>query len=419
MEKFVVKKSPPLQGYVKADGSKNAALPILAASLLVPDECIINDVPGLRDVDVLQKLLKSLGAKVEWLRDENTVVLNAENLIRNEAEYDLVGQLRASFLIMGPLLARVGEVKIPLPGGCAIGSRPVDLHLKGFAAMGAEISKEHGYVWARADKLHGAHIYLDFPSVGATENIMMAATLCEGVSVIENCAIEPEIVDLANFLNSCGGLIRGAGTDTIKVTGVSELSGCEHCVIPDRIEAGTFMVAAAMTNGDVLIQNIVPDHLKPITAKLRETGAEVTEGIAEIRVRGCKSIRNVDIKTMPHPGFPTDLQAPFMSLLTLAKGVSVVTETVFENRFMHVGEFKRMGADIKIDSRSAVIEGVDVLMGAQVKATDLRAGAALILTALAAEGETEITDIYHIERGYCGIAEKLAGLGARIMRTST
>lgn len=414
--KLLIKSSPPLKGEVKIGGSKNSVLPIMAATLLTEDKCVIRDVPELSDVNISEKLLRQFGASTDWNIKDHYITVKAEKITKNEADYDLVGQMRASFLIMGPLLARCGEVKLPLPGGCAIGARPVDLHLKGFSAMGAEIIQEHGYILAKAKKLTGAYIYLDFPSVGATENIIMAATLADGTTTIENCANEPEIVDLANFLNSCGAQIRGAGTDTIRINGVKNLSGCDHTVIPDRIEAGTFMIAAAITKGNILIDNIVSDHLKPIIAKLKETGVQIDESPTQIHVTGQSRPKAVNIKTLPYPGFPTDLQAPFMSLLSSSEGLGIVTETVFENRFLHVGEFKRMGADIKIDSRSAVVEGVSNLTGAQVKATDLRAGAALILSALVADGETEISDIHHIDRGYHRIEDKFLMLGARMRR---
>jgi UDP-N-acetylglucosamine 1-carboxyvinyltransferase len=325
--------------------------------------------------------------------------------------------MRASVLVMGPLLARMGVAKISLPGGCAIGSRPVDLHLKGFAAMGAEITQGHGYIEARVNgQLRGSKIYLDFPSVGATENIMMAAVLAEGQTIIENAAIEPEIVDLATYLTTMGADIKGAGTDTIKINGVDSLAGATHAVIPDRIEAGTFMVAAAITGGDVRIENVVADHLKPITAKLREAGVEVSEELSSLHIKSNGDIKPIDIKTHPYPGFPTDMQSQMTSLMTRAEGTSMVIETIFENRFMHLAELKRMGANVKIEGRSAIIEGRTQLTGAKVKATDLRAGAALILAGLTAEGVTEITDIEHIERGYVNIHDKLKELGANIER---
>jgi UDP-N-acetylglucosamine 1-carboxyvinyltransferase len=365
----------------------------------------------------MEKLLESIGVKIKTDEDSGVIELYAQDSLNWEASYDLVGKMRASFLIMGPLLARLGRVHVPLPGGCAIGTRPVDLHLKGFVALGAKIEQEHGYVRATAKRLHGARIYLDFPSVGATENIMMAAVLADGVTVLENCAVEPEIVDLANFLNSAGAEIRGAGTDTIRISGVKSLRETDHTVIPDRIEAGTFMVAAGVTGGDITVTNVVADHLKPLIAKLKEVNLVVSETENGLRVNGDNvHLKAADAKTLPYPGFPTDMQAQFMSLLTLAEGTSIVTETVFENRFMHVGELKRMGAEIKIESRSAVIEGVKNLTGAQVKATDLRAGAALALAALRAKGDTEIGDIYHIERGYCDLDKKLRSLGAKIVR---
>jgi UDP-N-acetylglucosamine 1-carboxyvinyltransferase len=366
----------------------------------------------------MQEILKTFGIKTEWDKTAGSFSVSADKAVNTEAPYELVQKIRASFLIMGPILARFGTAKIPLPGGCAIGSRPVELHLKGFAALGANITQEHGFVMAEAKRLKGCKIYLDFPSVGATENIMMAAVLADGQTVIENCAVEPEIVDLANFLNTIGANVKGAGTDTIRINGVQTLKGGEHTVIPDRIEAGTFMIAAAMTKGDVTLENVVLDHLKPIIAKLQETNAQVTATANGLRVNASQKheSKGVDVKTMPYPGFPTDLQAQFMSLLSLSKGASVVTETVFENRFMHVGELKRMGADIKIESRSAIVEGVGKLTGSQVKATDLRAGAALVLSALCAEGVTEISDIYHIDRGYHCFDEKLRSVGGKINR---
>ena len=415
MEKIVVEKSGPLKGTVRVSGAKNSVLPILAATLLATGKSVLEDVPALRDVDVICEVLSSLGADVKRNSREKIEILS--NKIDNfEAPYELMRKMRASFLVMGPLLARMGKARISMPGGCAIGTRPIDLHLKGFRALGAEITMGHGYVEARAEKLVGNKIYLDFPSVGATENIMMAAALAEGETIIENVAEEPEITDLANFLNKMGAKIKGAGTDTIRIQGVKRLTGTTHTVIPDRIEAGTYMVAAAMTGGNVLVENVVPDHLKPIIAKLREIDVEIREEDNGIRVIGPKVIKATDIKTLPYPGFPTDMQAQFMALLSIAKGSSVIIETVFENRFMHVSELKRMGANIRIEGRSAIIEGCKGLTGAQVKATDLRAGAALILAGLVSEGKTEITNIYHIDRGYVDIEKKLRALGAKIYR---
>lgn len=420
MEKFLVENSPPLQGVVRISGSKNSVLPILAASLLMENPCVIKEVPDLRDVDIMDQLLRYMGAHVSRDKESGIFSVQSDSFLLQEAPYELVSQMRASFLIIGPLLARIGRAKVPLPGGCNLGARPIDLHLKGFQAMGANIDIDHGYVIAKADKLQGCNIYLDFPSVGATENIMTAAVTAVGQTVIENCAVEPEIVDLANFLNRCGGDIKGAGTDTIKINGVARLKSGEisHAVIPDRIEAGTFMVGAAVTKGNIVLENVLADHLRPVIAKLKEAKITVEEREDGLHVVADKEERpaGIDVKTLPYPGFPTDMQAQFMALLTQAKGTSVVTETVFESRFTHVGELKRMGADIKIESRSAVIEGVDHLMGAQVKATDLRAGAALVLSALKAQGQTEIGEIEHIDRGYERIEEKLQKLGANIKR---
>lgn len=420
MAKFLVQKSAPLRGEVKISGSKNAVLPIMAAALLTEEQCVIKDVPALRDVDVMCSLLESLGASVDKDLQNNRVTIESSGEIVYEAPFDLVKMMRASILVLGALLIRTGRAVIHLPGGCAIGKRPVELHLKGLRALGAEIDEEQlkrGIVDAKVDKLTGSTIYLDFPSVGATEVIVMAAALAEGTTVLENAAQEPEIVDLANFLNKMGGRIKGAGTDTIKIEGVKSLRGVSHHVIPDRIEAGTFMVGAAMTGGNVLIKNIVPDHLKAVIAKLRECGAHIEMRDEGMVVRGdMKPLNSTDIKTLPYPGFPTDMQSPFMALLTVAKGPSVVIETVFENRFMHVGEFNRMGANIKTDGNYAIIPGDKALTGAQVVATDLRAGAAVVLTGLVAEGTTEVSQIYHIDRGYENFVEKLKALGASIMR---
>ncbi|MDI3535055.1 MAG: UDP-N-acetylglucosamine 1-carboxyvinyltransferase [Thermosediminibacterales bacterium] len=414
MTKLIVKGGVPLKGTVKISGAKNSSLPIIAASLLSDGINIIEDVPDLEDVKVMCDVLEALGASIE--KDKGTLKINSKNISEHEAPYDLVRKMRASFLVMGPLLARRGKAKISMPGGCAIGTRPIDLHLKGFSALGAEIIFGHGYIEASAPKLKGAKIYLDFPSVGATENILMAASLAEGKTVIENAAEEPEIVDLANCLNAMGAKIRGAGTDIIKVEGVKELRNVCHSVIPDRIEAGTFMVAAAITQGDVFIENVLPDHIKPVSAKLKEAGVFVREEQKGVHVRADDRPKSVDIKTLPYPGFPTDLQAPMMALMTLAEGTSVIIETVFENRFMHVDELKRMGANIKIQGRTAVVEGKPYLSGAPVKATDLRAGAALVLAGLAAEGITYVDNVYHIDRGYERFEEKLNSLGADITR---
>lgn len=417
MARFIVEKSEPLHGEVEISGSKNAVLPIMAAAILTEDECEIMDVPALRDVDVMCRLLGSIGSEIKTNYKENTIQITTKSIIAEEAPYELVKKMRASILVMGALLAKTGKAKIALPGGCAIGARPINLHLKGFQALGAEIMEGHGYVEAKADKLVGCNVYLDFPSVGATENIMMAAVLAEGTTIIENVAEEPEIVDLANFLNKMGAKIKGAGTDTIKIEGVERLHGTKHAVIPDRIETGTFMVAAAISRGNVLLKNVVPDHVKPIIAKLKECGAIVEDTDEGIRVRGdVNPLVSTDIKTLPYPGFPTDMQSQFMAFLTTVKGPSVVIETVFENRYMHIGELNRMGANIKIEGRSAVIQGERKLQGAQVIATDLRAGAALVLAGLMADGCTEISEIYHIERGYADFIQKFRKIGANIIR---
>ena len=420
MAKFLVQKSGPLTGEVTISGSKNAVLPIMAAALLTEEKCTIMETPALRDVDVMCQLLESLGAEVEDKLEDNIVEIEAKTISQNEAPFELVKKMRASILVIGPLLARTGKAVIPLPGGCAIGKRPIELHLKGLRALGVEIKEESGTqgpLEAKVDRLVGNDIYLDFPSVGATEVIMMTAAVAEGTTVIENAAQEPEIVDLANFLNKMGAKIKGAGTATVKIDGVEKLHGVSHQVIPDRIEAGTFMVASVITNGNILIRNILPDHVKPVTAKLRECGAEITMTEEGMIVRGdVNPIISTDIKTLPYPGFPTDMQSPFMALLTVAKGPSVVIETVFENRFMHVAEFNRMGANIKTQGNCAIIPGDKQLQGAQVVATDLRAGAAVVLTGLVAEGTTEVSDIYHIDRGYENFVEKFRGLGATILR---
>lgn len=416
MPKFVVEKSPPLKGTVRISGAKNSALPIMAATLLSTDACELREVPNLRDVNVMKEVLKSLGAEVEK-KGEESFNINSANINSVEAPYELMNKMRASFLVMGPLLARLGKARISMPGGCAIGTRPIDLHLKGFKALGAEIEVGHGYVEAKVDRLKGNRIYLDFPSVGATENIMMAASMAEGETILENVAQEPEIVDLANFLNKMGADIKGAGTNTMRIHGVDKLSSCEHTIIPDRIEAGTYMVAAAMTGGDVTIENIEIDHVKSIISKLKEADIKFEEiGNNSLRVIAPEVIKAVDVKTLPYPGFPTDMQAQVMAMMSMAEGTSVIIETIFENRFMHVNELRRMGADIKIDGRSAIVTGTNNLMGAPVKATDLRAGAALILTGLISDDITEVNQIHHIDRGYSNIEEKLTKLGAKIKR---
>lgn len=419
MAKFLVQKSGPLNGEVVISGAKNAVLPLMAATILSEEECLISDVPQLKDVDVMKEILLSIGGKIKSA-EEGVLSIDMGNIEKWEADYDLVSRMRASFLVMGSLLGRCGRAKVYMPGGCTIGARPIDLHLKGFEALGAEIIVKDNFIEAIApeDGLKGESIYLDFPSVGATENIMAAAVLAEGTTYIENAAEEPEIVDLANFLNKMGARIKGAGTDTIKIEGVERVHGASHTVIPDRIEAGTYMLAAAITRGTLLIKNMVPDHVKPITAKLRESGVTVEladEGLY-VDASGDRKLVAADIKTLPYPGFPTDIQSPFMSFLTTVEGSSTVIETVFENRLMHVAELNRMGANIMTEGNKAIVQGCKHLEGAQVIATDLRAGAALVLAGLVASGTTEISEIYHIERGYEKFTEKFRAIGANIMR---
>lgn len=419
MEILIVKGGNRLVGTVKTSGAKNAVLPIIAASILGTSPSRLDEIPALEDVRTICAVLECLGIKVD-ASEPHTLKIDSREITSCEAPYELVRSMRASFLVMGPLLARKGYARISQPGGCAIGTRPIDLHLKGFEALGVKIEQGHGYIEASAPEgMTGANIYLDFPSVGATENIMMAAAMANGTTVLENPAEEPEIVDLANYLNQMGARVRGAGTNVITIEGVSELHGVQHSVIPDRIEAGTYMIAAAMTGGDVIIENVLPEHQKPLIAKLREAGALVEEDIDRIHVVGSGKLKAVDIKTLPYPGFPTDMQAQMMAMLSVAEGRSKITETVFENRFMHVVELNRMGANITTEGRSAVITGPAHLTGCTVRATDLRAGAAMILAGLVAEGATEICDIYHIDRGYEEIAAKLTRLGADIKRVGT
>lgn len=418
MEKFIVRHSEALHGTVRISGAKNAVLPILAACLLTEEPCTITNVPPLTDVMEMAALLEEFGAETSYDGLTETIRICSETLSNQQAAEKNACAMRASFLAAGPLLARCHQAALPLPGGCPIGSRPVDLHLKGFSIMGAVHKLAHGVVELSAKNgLRGKRVYLDFPSVGATENIMMAATLAKGTTTIENAAAEPEICDLADFLRKMGAEITGDGTDTIVIQGQKRLHGATHNVISDRIEAGTFMTAAAITGGDILLEQVRQEHLTPVIAKLTECNAKTEVTPTGLRVYRKGRLRPIQLKTMPYPGFPTDMQALFMSLAAVTKGTSVITETVFENRFMHAAELQRMGADIKIDSRSAIIEGVDSLTGTSVRATDLRAGAALILSALAARGETEISDICHIERGYDRIEEKLRALGADIQRS--
>ncbi|WP_172255988.1 UDP-N-acetylglucosamine 1-carboxyvinyltransferase [Saccharibacillus deserti] len=418
MSKFIVRGGKRLTGTVKVSGAKNSVLPIIAASLLGQEGVsVISDAPPLDDVMTINKVLESLGAGITY--QDEVIRVDARNLTSCEAPYEWVSKMRASFLVMGPLLARLGSTRISMPGGCAIGTRPIDLHLKGFEAMGATVTLGEGYVEAKSDgRLRGAKIYLDVASVGATENIMMAATMAEGTTTIENAAKEPEIVDLANYLNAMGAVVRGAGTGTIRIEGVEKLIGAPHTVIPDRIEAGTYMVAAAITGGNVYVEGAIADHLGPVVAKMEEMGVTVLPDENGIRVIADKPLRAVDIKTLPYPGFPTDMQSQMMALLLSATGTSVVTETVFENRFMHVDQFRLMNAEIKVEGRSSFVSGETKFVGAKVTATDLRAGAALICAGLVAEGTTEVGGTHHIDRGYVNLTEKLVGLGADIWRVS-
>lgn len=417
MEKLIVKGGNRLVGAVKTSGAKNAVLPIIAASILGTTPSHLDEVPMLEDVHTISEVLKCLGLAVECSPEKNVLDIDSTEITSYEAPYELVRTMRASFLVMGPLLARIGKARISMPGGCAIGARPIDIHLKGFESLGVKIEQGHGYIEASAPEgLKGTSIYFDFPSVGATENIMMAASLAEGTTILENAAEEPEIVDLANYLNKMGAKIRGAGTDTIRIEGVEKLHGADYTIIPDRIEAGTYMIAAAMTGGDIVVENVLPEHQKPLIAKLREAGAVVEEDIDKVRVIGKNPLKAVSIKTLPYPGFPTDMQAQMMAMMVIAEGRSKVTETVFENRFMHVVELNRMGAQISTEGRSAVIDGPCKLTGCDVRATDLRAGAAMILAGLVAEGTTRIGDLHHIDRGYENIVAKLKNLGADIER---
>ncbi len=414
MDKIIISGRRRLEGDIRVSGAKNAALPILASVILGGGECTVTNVPRVVDVVTMGKLLGILGATVKV--EGNRVAMKMDALRSSEAPYDLVRTMRASVVVLGPLLARWGEATVSLPGGCAIGSRPVNLHLAGFEKMGATVTVEHGYIKAKAPRLKGARICLDFPTVTGTENLMMAACLADGTTVIENAAKEPEIVDLAAFLVKRGARITGAGSDMITMEGVKELRGADHEVIPDRIEAGTYLAAGAITGGDVCVKDCRPQHLEAVTAKLRETGAEVTESKESIRIKASTRLKSVDVKTYPYPGFATDMQAQMMALMCVTQGTSVITETVFESRFIHVPELQRMGAEIRVDGSHAVVTGTSALSGAPVMASDLRASAGLIVAGLAAEGETEIARVYHLDRGYERIEEKLNGLGAAIRR---
>jgi len=416
MEKFIIEGGERLIGTVTVSGAKNAALPLMAASLLCEGENTFTNVPNLKDIDTFKELLAYMGCEISHDAGKRILKIDSANVRRFEAPYELVKTMRAAIVVLGPLLARFKSARVSLPGGCAIGARPVNLHLSGLEKMGADVKIEHGYIDVKASKLKGAHIYLDQPTVTGTENLLLAAVLGEGETVIENAAIEPEVSELASSLQKMGAKIKGAGTDRIKITGVKKLKPVEYSVIPDRIEAGTFMVASAMTKGNVLIKDCPYNNLDALNIKLKEVGAEVLQEDGGVRVIGDLPMRSVDVKTLPYPGFPTDMQAQFMSLMALAGGTSVINETIFENRFTHVAELRRMGADIQIEGRSAIVKGVPKLSAAPVMATDLRASASLILAGLAAEGQTVISRIYHLDRGYESIEQKLSALGADIKR---
>lgn len=419
MEKIIIQGgNNRLVGRVKIEGAKNAVLPLLAATVLASEgKTILKNVPVLSDVFTMNNVVRGLNTQVDFNKDENTVVVDATQPLTEEAPYKYVSKMRASIVVLGPILARNGHAKVSMPGGCTIGSRPIDLHLKGLEAMGAQITQTAGYIEAKTDRLMGAHIYMDFPSVGATQNIMMAATLAQGTTVIENAAREPEIVDLALLLNKMGAKVRGAGTENITIIGVEELHGAEHNVVQDRIEAGTFMVAAAMTGGDLLIEDAIWEHNRPLLSKMQEMGVEVIEEDEGIRVRSDVSkLKAVSVKTLPYPGFPTDMQAQFTALMAIAQGESVMVETVFENRFQHLEEMRRMGLHSDIMRDTARIWGGGSLQGAEVMSTDLRASATLILMGLIAEGETKVSKLVHLDRGYYKFHEKLAALGANVKR---
>jgi UDP-N-acetylglucosamine 1-carboxyvinyltransferase len=416
LDRYVITGKQRLEGSIRVSGAKNSSLPLLAASLLAEGTSTLLEIPELADITHMIEVLEHLGCKVE--RQNGVMLINAGGLESCDVDEVLMRQMRASNLILGPLLARSGRVKLSRPGGCAIGSRPMDQHIKGLQQLGVQVKEKHGYIEAWADQLQGADVYLDVPSVGATENIMMTAVLARGTTMIRNAAREPEIIDLQNFLNKMGAKVRGAGMDVLRIDGVDKLHPAEHIVIPDRIEAGTHMIAAVMTEGDVVIENVVPEHLEPIIAKLRQAGALVTFQDDSVRVRQRGKIRGVDLKTMPYPGFPTDMQPQFMAMLSCAEGTSIVTETIFENRFQHVDELRRMGAQITVEGRTAVIRGVETLEGAFVESTDLRAGAALFLAALAAEEVTVLERVDYIDRGYESLEAKYRQLGAKLLRVN-
>lgn len=418
MDKIIVKGgNTRLKGTVEIEGAKNAVLPLLAATLLPSEgEIILRNVPILSDVYMMNNLVDHLGVDLEFSEESKTVHAQAATKVKTKAPYEFVSKMRASIVVMGPILARNGHARVSMPGGCSIGSRPIDLHLRGFELMGAEITQEAGYIEAKAEKLRGAHIYLDFPSVGATQNLMMAATLAEGTTTLENAAREPEIVDLANWLNKMGANVKGAGTDTIIIKGVEKMHGANHAVVQDRIEAGTFMVAAAMTQGDVLIKDAVREHNRPLISKLIEMDVEFVQEDEGLRVLGPEILKATNVKTLPHPGFPTDMQSQMTAAQAIAKGESTMIETVFENRFQHLEEMRRMGLTVDITRNTAIIQGTQKLQGAQVKSTDLRASAALILLGMVAQGQTTVRKLSHLDRGYYRFHEKLKSLGADIER---
>lgn len=419
MAKLLIQESNPLLGTVRVSGAKNAALPILAATILGTEDIILEDLPKLKDVEVMCEVLSFLGATIEKI-NEHTIKINSNTINKYEVDYQLMHKMRASFIVMGALIGRMGKARSSMPGGCAIGARPVDLHLKGFRSLGVNVdveeNDEYTDIFAHADNLAGNKIYLDFPSVGATQNIILAAVLAQGETVIDNAAMEPEIVDMVNFLNKMGAKIYGAGTSTIRIRGVEKLFGATHQIMPDRIEAGTFMVAAAATHGDIILNNVIVSHMRPVIAKLREAGCDIYEDTDTLRIVATKKLKPIKVKTLPYPGFPTDMQAQFMALETIIEGESEVIETVFENRFMHVDELRKLGANIDVEDRTATVKGVEKLHGAEVRATDLRAGAALVIAALCASGDTKLSDIYHIDRGYEDFEEKFRSLGAKVYR---
>ena len=415
LEKFVITGGKPLHGEVTISGAKNAAVGILPATILAADVCVIENLPDISDVSVSLKILSTLGAQVKML-NRNTYEIDTRHLVTTNVPDDLSRQMRASYYFLGALLSRFGKAQVAMPGGCNLGPRPIDQHLKVFSALGAEDSVDYGMITVHADELNGAHIFFDKVSVGATMNGMLSAVMAKGQTILENCAKEPHVVDLANFLNMCGADVRGAGTDVIKVRGVEQMHGCTYSIIPDQIEAGSYMVAAAITKGDITLHNVIPKHMEPITAKLRAAGCEVEEFDDALRITRTGELKPLKLKTMPHPGFPTDMQPLMTALLTLAKGTSIVTEGIWENRFRYVDELIHMGANIQVDGQVAVIEGVKELHPAPLRATDLRAGAAMVMAALAANGVSEVDETIHIERGYENIVEKLQALGADIRR---